>query len=134
MYDGRTKLSSEVAREVRAHFGDDVYATVIPRSVRVSEAPSFGQPVLTLDASSRGAMAYRFLAAEFAARHGLGAGSSAIPGQGNGDGAPGRAREVWAHGGAGAPRPGGRGYGTIAPEPPEIDAAWPRGEPWTGGL
>lgn len=64
MYDGRTKLADQVVAEVRSHFGDAVCRTVIPRSVRVSEAPSFGQPVTVHDPSSRGAIAYRELAKE----------------------------------------------------------------------
>ena len=68
MYDARTRLSSQVASEVRSHFGELVYRTVIPRSVRLSEAPSFGEPVLTLDPSSRGSIAYRILAAELEER------------------------------------------------------------------
>lgn len=68
MYDARTKLSEEVASEVRKYFGDKVFRTVIPRSVKLSEAPSFGQPAVTLDPSARGAMAYRWLAEEFEAR------------------------------------------------------------------
>ena len=71
MFDARTKLSSQVADEVRRHFGDLVFGTVIPRSVRISEAPSFGEPVLTLDPSSRGAISYRLLAAEVEARYAL---------------------------------------------------------------
>ena len=71
MFDARTKLSSQVADEVRNHFGDLVFGTVIPRSVRISEAPSFGEPVLTLDPSSRGAISYRLLAAEVEARYAL---------------------------------------------------------------
>ena len=49
MFDGRTKLSKEVAAEVREHFGDVAYRTVIPRSVRLSEAPSFGEPIEAYD-------------------------------------------------------------------------------------
>ncbi len=64
MYDARTKLAEQVARDVRSHFGVTVCATVIPRTVRLSEAPSFGQPITTFDASSRGAIAYRSLAKE----------------------------------------------------------------------
>ena len=64
MYDARTKLADQVVREVRSHFGEAVCATVIPRSVRISEAPSFGQPVTIHDPSSRGAIAYRELAKE----------------------------------------------------------------------
>ncbi len=58
MYDGRTRLASQVAEEVREHFGDVVLSTVIPRSVRVSEAPSYGQSVITYDPGSSGAQAY----------------------------------------------------------------------------
>jgi chromosome partitioning protein len=64
MYDARTKLAEQVEQEVRAHFGPTVYRTVVPRTVRISEAPSFGQPVTVFDASSRGAVAYRELAKE----------------------------------------------------------------------
>ncbi len=64
MYDARTKLSDQVVREVRAHFGDRVCRQVIPRTVRLSEAPSFGQPIIAFDPSSRGAIAYRELAKE----------------------------------------------------------------------
>ncbi len=71
MYDGRTKLSKEVSEQVRAHFGDDCYRTVIPRSVRLSEAPSYGEPIEAFDPMSRGAIAYRALGKEFLTRHGL---------------------------------------------------------------
>jgi chromosome partitioning protein len=64
MYDARTKLAEQVEKEVREHFGSKVYRTVVPRTVRISEAPSFGQPVTVFDASSRGALAYRELAKE----------------------------------------------------------------------
>ena len=64
MYDSRTKLAEQVADEVRNHFGDKVCRMVIPRTVRLSEAPSFGQPILTFDPTSRGAVAYRELAKE----------------------------------------------------------------------
>jgi chromosome partitioning protein len=64
MYDGRTKLSDQVVAEVREHFPDQVCRTVIPRSVRLSEAPSFGQPITQFDPTSRGALAYRELARE----------------------------------------------------------------------
>lgn len=68
MHDGRTNLSRQVIEEVRAHFGDTVYKTVIPRTVRLSEAPSFGQPITLYDPSSRGAKAYQQLAKEVIAR------------------------------------------------------------------
>jgi chromosome partitioning protein len=64
MYDARTKLAEQVVREVREHFGDKVCRTVVPRSVRLSEAPSYGQPIITFDPSSRGATAYRNVAKE----------------------------------------------------------------------
>jgi len=64
MYDGRTKLAEQVAEEVRKHFGNKVCRNVIPRTVRISEAPSFGQPITAFDPSSRGAIAYRELAKE----------------------------------------------------------------------
>lgn len=64
MYDARTKLSDQVAQEVRAHFGEKVCKIMIPRTVRLSEAPSFGQPITAFDPSSRGAVAYRELARE----------------------------------------------------------------------
>ena len=68
MFDARTKLSEQVATEVRAHFGDVVLDTMIPRSVKVSEAPGYGQTVLTYDPLSRGAVAYLEAAKEFATR------------------------------------------------------------------
>src|SRR5919106_1976950 len=71
MYDARTKLAGQVADEIRTHFPGLAFGTVIPRSVRLSEAPSFGEPVLTLDPSSRGSITYRLLAAEVEARYGL---------------------------------------------------------------
>jgi chromosome partitioning protein len=64
MFDSRTRLADQVESEVRSHFGDQVYKTVVPRTVRLSEAPSFGQPILTFDPTSRGATAYRELAKE----------------------------------------------------------------------
>ena len=68
MYDGRTRLSSQVADEVRAHFPDQVLESTVPRSVRVSEAPSFGQTVITYDPQSTGARCYQEAAAEIAHR------------------------------------------------------------------
>ena len=68
MYDGRTKLSDEVADELTAHFGGKVYATRIPRNVRLSEAPSYGKPCLAYDRLSKGSRAYLHLANEFLKR------------------------------------------------------------------
>jgi chromosome partitioning protein len=68
MYDGRTKLADQVTNEVRNHFGDTVLTTVIPRSVKVSEAPGYGQTVLAYDPGSRGAMSYMDAAKEIAVR------------------------------------------------------------------
>ena len=68
MYDARTNLSAEVAAEVRRHLGATVYETVIPRSVRLSEAPSYGRPIALYRPDSRGAEAYSSLAEEFLAR------------------------------------------------------------------
>jgi chromosome partitioning protein len=64
MYDARTKLADQVAGEVRSHFGAKVCRNVVPRTVRLSEAPSFGQPIIVFDPSSRGSLAYRELAKE----------------------------------------------------------------------
>ena len=69
MFDARTNLSSQVVADVREHFGERVYTTVIPRTVRLSEAPSFGKTILEYDASGSGARAYRLLADEFLRRH-----------------------------------------------------------------
>ncbi len=68
MYDGRTRLAAQVADEVRRHFGDTVLKTAIPRSVRISEAPSYGQTVMTYDAASSGALSYLEAAREIAER------------------------------------------------------------------
>jgi chromosome partitioning protein len=114
MYDARTKLSSQVAEEVRSHFGDLVFRTVIPRSVRLSEAPSFGEPVMTLDPTSRGAISYRFLSGEVEQRFEL----APAPATQEPHPPP-------------APGPRGRGYGTVAPEPPGLDHVWPPSQPWT---
>ena len=64
MFDARTNLAEQVAAEVRSHFGAKVCRHVVPRTVRLSEAPSFGQPIIVFDPSSRGALAYRELAKE----------------------------------------------------------------------
>ncbi|HYT29577.1 MAG TPA: ParA family protein [Actinomycetota bacterium] len=78
MFDSRTRLADQVVAEVRAHFGPAVYESIIPRTVRLSEAPGFGQPITRYDSGSKGALAYRHLAEEFAKRpiadHGSGLG------------------------------------------------------------
>ena len=71
MYDRRNSLSEQVAADVRSHFGDKVYDAVIPRNVRVSEAPSFGKPVLIYDIKCTGSQAYLKLAKEVVRREGL---------------------------------------------------------------
>jgi chromosome partitioning protein len=68
MYDRRNSLSDQVAQDVRSHFGDKVYETMIPRNVRVSEAPSFGKPVLVYDLKCAGSQAYLKLAREVVGR------------------------------------------------------------------
>ncbi len=68
MYDRRNSLSGQVAKDVRSHFGDQVYTTVIPRNVRLSEAPSFGKPALIYDLKCAGSRAYLELARELVAR------------------------------------------------------------------
>jgi len=68
MYDARTRLSAQVADEVRAHFPDRVMRTTVPRSVRISEAPSHGETVITYDPTSTGALCYLEVAAELAAQ------------------------------------------------------------------
>tara|TARA_B110000305_G_C19399420_1_gene619314 strand:- start:120 stop:953 length:834 start_codon:yes stop_codon:yes gene_type:complete len=69
MYDPRNKLSQEVSDQLIEYFGDTVYRTIIPRNVRLAEAPSFGVPVIVYDKSSRGALAYIALAGEILRRH-----------------------------------------------------------------
>ncbi len=68
MYDGRTKLAQQVVSEVREHFGDQVFETMIPRSTRLAEAPSFGKPIIHYDKYSAGSAAYELLAQEFLTR------------------------------------------------------------------
>ncbi len=70
MFDGRTTLAADVVAQVREHFGEATYRTIIPRTVRLSEAPSYGEPIEAYDPMSRGAIAYRELAREFRRRHG----------------------------------------------------------------
>jgi chromosome partitioning protein len=72
MVDSRQNLTQQVTAEVRAHFEGKVYETTIPRNVRLSEAPSFGKPILLYDVSSKGAQSYLDLAREFLARHEIG--------------------------------------------------------------
>jgi chromosome partitioning protein len=72
MYDGRLNLTQQVVAEVKKFFPKKVYATAIPRTVRLSEAPSFGQPILYYDKNSKGTTAYQDLAAEFLAANGKG--------------------------------------------------------------
>jgi chromosome partitioning protein len=69
MFDSRTNLSAQVVADVREHFAERVYETVIPRSVRLSEAPSFGKSILEYDTNGAAATAYRALAREFVQRH-----------------------------------------------------------------
>ena len=71
MFDSRTNLSEQVMNDVRKHFGERVYRTIIPRTVRLSEAPSFGKSILEYDPNGVGATAYRALAREFIKRHSL---------------------------------------------------------------
>lgn len=70
MYDARTRLAKDVVDQVRRFFGDAAFRVIIPRSVRLSEAPSYGEPIEAFDPMSRGAIAYRELAREFRRRHG----------------------------------------------------------------
>ncbi len=106
MFDARTRLSDQVVAEVRAFFGPQVFETVIPRSVRLSEAPGFGKPVTEYDPTSRGAVAYRALAEELLARP--------VPAEGvdltrvSGAGGVAGVVPVSARGAAARPRVGGR--------------------------
>ena len=69
MYDPRMSLTNEVSRQLVSHFGEQVYRTVIPRNIRLAEAPSHGKPVLAYDRNSRGAVAYLALAGELVRKH-----------------------------------------------------------------
>jgi chromosome partitioning protein len=143
MYDARTKLAGQVAEDIRSHFPDLTFGTIIPRSVRLSEAPSFGEPVLTLDPSSRGAVTYRLLAAEVEARYGLEVHPPPPPPPDNGPadvaettgerrtGHPERPQGADPRERVAVPGPGGRGYGTVSREPAGLDRAWPRRTPWS---
>ncbi|HAH32695.1 MAG TPA: chromosome partitioning protein [Elusimicrobia bacterium] len=71
MYDSRINLANQVKGEISRYYGDKLYKTVIPRNVRLAEAPSFGQPIFVYDPSSRGALAYKDLAIEFLSRRGV---------------------------------------------------------------
>jgi len=71
MYDLRTRLSEQVVSEVRTHFPDKIFQSIIPRSVRLSEAPSFGKSIFEYEPNSAGAVAYRKLADEVIARFNL---------------------------------------------------------------
>ena len=68
MFDGRNTLSNEVSEQLQKHFGDKVYNTIIPRNVRLAEAPSYGKAALNYDAASKGAQAYLALAGEIIRR------------------------------------------------------------------
>ena len=68
MFDGRNKLANEVSEQLRAHFGDKVYRTIIPRNIRLAEAPSYGRPAIEYDRSCLGAQAYLALAGELLRR------------------------------------------------------------------
>ncbi len=78
MYDVRNSLTCDVTEQVKQHFGDKVYKTVIPRNVRLAEAPSYGVPALVYDRHSRGAVAYLALAEEIIHRHNPAAGMATI--------------------------------------------------------
>jgi chromosome partitioning protein len=69
MFDGRNNLANDVAAQISEHFGDKVFTTVVPRNVKVAEAPSFGQSAIEYDVLSRGAVAYKGLASEITRRH-----------------------------------------------------------------
>jgi chromosome partitioning protein len=118
MFDARTKLAGQVAADVRKHFGRRVFDTVIPRSVRLSEAPSFGEPVLTLDPTARGAIAYRLLAQEVEALYKLDVHPPPPPAE------LGRVTPSPA-----TPGPGGRGYGITTARPAGLERAWPPRDP-----
>lgn len=132
MFDARTKLSGQVEADVRRHFPGVTFRTVIPRSVRLSEAPSFGEPAVTLDPSSKGAVAYRLLGTEIEDVYGLPRHVPPPPAPlaapRPSDPSPAQLRDPGAE--PARPGPDGRGFGTVAPEPPAAVAAHPRPAPW----
>ena len=71
MYDPRSSLTNQVSDEIKSHFGDKVFDTVIPRNIRIAEAPSFGKPVIIYDPASKGAMAHMAFARELLGRQGI---------------------------------------------------------------
>ena len=71
MYDPRSSLTNQVSDEIKKHFGDKVFDTVIPRNIRIAEAPSFGKPVILYDPTSKGAVAHMAFARELLGRHGI---------------------------------------------------------------
>ena len=130
MYDGRTRLSSDVAHEVRSHFGELVFKAVVPRSVRLSEASSYGQPVVTLDAGSRGSISYRLVAGELEERCALASAAAAAREGSRGTPAPTKEDSERAP----VPSrqgPGGRGYGVVTSEPEGLVESWPPPNPRT---
>ncbi len=135
MFDARTRLSSQVEDEVRRHFSELVYKTRIARSVKLSEAPSFGEPVVTLDPSSRGAVSYRLLGAEIEERLGLEKHPPAPPPPATKAVPPAVATGAPPAGPppppAAVPGPGGRGHGVKTRVPEGLDEAWPPSQPWT---
>jgi chromosome partitioning protein len=71
MYDPRSSLTNQVSDEIKNHFGDKVFDTVIPRNIRIAEAPSFGKPVILHDPISKGALAHFAFARELLTRQGI---------------------------------------------------------------
>lgn len=80
MFDGRNSLSNEVSKQLQTHFGEKVYQTIIPRNVRLAEAPSYGEPVIIYDPKSKGAKSYLALADEMLERAAVKAASTAVAG------------------------------------------------------
>ena len=85
MYDARNNLANDVSAQLQQHFGDKLYRTIIPRNVRLAEAPSHGMPILCYDKCSRGALAYLALAGEYIRRHALSKAVQDTPAAGNAD-------------------------------------------------